>query len=202
MNQAATTTALTASAAVPVFGQSLVLTAAVNSSNAPAVARTGSVEFLDNGVALQTVPLNATTNSASYTFTVASTGSQSYQALYLGDSNFKTSNSSLLKRTVAKDKTSIAWVSPPTSPINVNFSFNLNVQVAVLAPGASTLTGDLVTIKDNGKAIGTLTLDGSGDATLTGLNYTAVGVHSLTAIYAGDPDALTVTSSVLKLTVT
>jgi len=138
-------------------------------------------------VLLQTQPLNGTTNSARFTFTVASTGSQSYYAIYLGDTDFKGSSSSLLKRTVGKDRTSVL-VAPVASPIVVNQTFNLNVQVTVLAPGASTLTGDLVTIKDNGKTVGTLTLDSTASATWTGLSYTASGTHSLSVLFPGDAE--------------
>jgi hypothetical protein len=198
VNQAATTTTLAANIAAPVFGQTLTLTAFVKAS--PSFHRSGSVNFLDNGQPLETQPLNGTTNSASLTFVVASTGSHSYQAVYLGDTDFKSSTSSVLKRTVGKDKTSVS-VMPITSPQAINQTFDLHVQVSVLAPGASILAGDQVTVKDNGKAIATLTLDSSGSATLPAISYTASGAHIISVLFPGDADTLAATSSVLKLTI-
>ena len=200
VNQAATTTALTASAAAPVFGQQLTLTAAVKATPATAPHRQRRISGQRRGLANRA----AQRHDQQHQFHLHRSRhwQPSYQAIYLGDSNFKTSNSSLLKRTVNKDKTSIVLTSTLASPM-VNQTFNLNVQVTVLAPGVSMLTGNLITIKDNGQVLTTtLSLDSSGDVTLPGLTYTAAGTHSLTAIYAGDADTLAVTSSALKLTIT
>ncbi len=204
INKATTTTTLAASTSSLVFGQTLTLTATVKSSKTPAsIARPGSVEFLDNGVAIpgsSTVALNASSNAA-FTFTPTATGSHNYTAIYLGSTDFIGSTSAAKKLTVNKDKTAIQITSPaPKSSISRNQTFNLDVQVSVIAPGADTLTGDLVTIKDNGKPIGTITLNSAGAGSLPGLSYTASGTHSLTALFAGDTVTLTATSSALKLT--
>ena len=200
VNLAGTSTALAASAGALVFGQPLTLTATVKSANAPGVVRTGSVSYYDGLTLLGTAALDGN-SMASLTLTPAHVGKHAYKAVYSGDSNFKPSTSSGLGRTVSKDQTSITLTPTLASPIAVNQTFNLNVQVALLAPGASTLTGNLVTIKDNGKVLTILSLDGGGAASLPGLSYTAAGLHSLTAIYAGDADTLGVTSLALKLTI-
>jgi hypothetical protein len=198
VNQAGTRTSLTASASTLVFGQPLTLTADVSSTYAPNVVRTGSVSFYDGLTLLQTVPLDGS-SMASLTLTPATLGKQTFKAVYSGDGNFVVSTSSGLVRSVNKDRTMIALTPSQVSPIALNQTFNLDVQLSLLAPGAADLTGDLVTIKDNGKILTTLTLNSGGAATLPGLSYTAVGMHSLTVIFAGDADTLAVTSSALKL---
>ncbi len=198
INHAKTTTTLIPSASTLVFGQTLTLTAAVKSSSAPAVPRTGSGEFLDNGTPVGTILLNGS-SSASLSFVPSATGSQNFQALYLGDTDFAASNSALLKRTVARDKSTILLTASQASPIALNQIFNIDVQVSLIAPGVSAITGDLVTIKDHGKLLGTLTLDSAGRGSLAGLSFTASGTHTLTALFAGDGDALPASSLTLKL---
>ena len=200
VNPAGTSASLAASSSTLVFGQSLTLTAGVKSSKAPGVARTGSVTFYDGLTLLGTAALDGN-SMASLTLTPASVGKHSFKAVYSGDGNFKPTTSSSLGRTVNRDKMSIALTPTVASPIAVNQTFNLNVQVAVLAPGISTLTGNLVTIKDNGKVLSTLSLDSGGLASLPGWSYTTAGMHSLTAIYAGDADTSGVKSLALKLTI-
>ena len=200
VNQAPTTTALAASFSSLVFGQPLTLTATVKSSTAPAIARTGTVSFYDGLTLLGTASLDGS-SIASLTLTPATVGKHTFKAVYAGDSNFKSSTSPGLARAVNKDKTSILLVPTAASPLAVNHTFSLNVTVATIAPGVSTLTGNQVTIKDHGKVLTTLSLDSGGTASLPGLSYTAAGTHSLTAIYAGDADTLGVTSLTLKLTI-
>ena len=133
--------------------------------------------------------------------TPAIAGRHAYKAVYSGDGNFKTSASPALSRTVARDQTSIVLLPTLASPIAQNQTFNLTLHVALLAPGVSVLTGNLVTVKDNGKILTTLPLDSSGDAAVIGLSYSAPGAHTLSAIYAGDADTLGATSTLVKLTI-
>ncbi len=204
INKAATKTTLAASSTTLVLGQPLTLTATVSSTSAPGTPPTGSISFFDGNTLLQSVTLINNSPTASWTFTPSAVGKHSYKAVYSSDANFITSTSSTLARTVAADKTALllSLELPATSPIPRNQTFNLDVHLSLIAPGTAALTGDPVTIKDNGKLLGTVDLDGNGDATLPGVTYTAGGTHSLTASFAGDADALAVTSSALKLTVT
>jgi uncharacterized protein YkwD len=100
VHQAATTTILSATPTTSLAaGQTVTLTAVVKSSAAPAIAREGSLQILDNGVAIQTVALNAS-SSATIVLTPTSTGSHVYQAVYLGNPDFTTSGSPLLTRVI------------------------------------------------------------------------------------------------------
>lgn len=99
VNQVATTTVLAATPTRLAAGQSLTLSAVVKTSAAPGIARTGTVQFLDNGIPFQTLSLNAS-SSASIVLTPTATGNHVYQAIYLGDSDFTGSQSSLLNRLI------------------------------------------------------------------------------------------------------
>ncbi|HEY4328258.1 MAG TPA: FG-GAP-like repeat-containing protein, partial [Phycisphaerae bacterium] len=202
INKASTKTVLTASSTTLVLGQPLTLTATVNTTSAPGTPRTGSINFFDGATLLQNVALSG--SSANWTFTPATIGSHSYKAVYSADGNFSASISAALARSVGKDKTSIQLMleAPAASPMPHNQTFNLDILVTIIAPGSSSLATHVVTIKDNGKVLGTLNLDSDGVASLMGLTYTTSGSHSLTALYAGDADTLAVTSPVLRLNVT
>ncbi len=200
VNPAATSVSLSAPSAALVFGQSITLTAAVKSSSAPATPRTGSVTFFDNLLPVGTITLDGN-SMASLTLAPAA-GKNSFTAVYSGDTDFKTGTSPGLVRTINKDKSSIALTPSLVGAIVHNQTFNLSVHVALIAPGGGTLTGGLVTIKDNGKVLTTLNLDSDGDALLPGLTFSAPGTQSLTAIFAGNGDVLSATSSILKLTIT
>ena len=100
VNQAATTTTLAATPTRVASGQSLTLTAVVNSAAAPGIARTGTIEFFDNGAPLQSVSVSGS-SSASIVLTPTATGHHVYQAVYLGDIDFASSQSPQLTRTVA-----------------------------------------------------------------------------------------------------
>ena len=93
VNLDGTSTTLAASPRTLVFGQPLTLTATVKSSHAPAVARTGNIQFYDGLNALMTVPLNSS-SLASFTFATSAVGKHTFKAVYLGDANFQPSTSS------------------------------------------------------------------------------------------------------------
>jgi uncharacterized repeat protein (TIGR03803 family) len=198
VNLAGSSVALTTSANTLVFGQTLTLTATVNTTSAPGVPRTGTISFFDGATLIGTATLDGN-SQATLTLDPGAVGKHTFKAFYFGDDNFKPSNSSGVSRTVNRDKTTTALSSSIASPISTNQSFSLNVHVSVIAPGITALAGDFVTIKDNGKVLATLNIDSNGDASFTGFTYTASGTHNLVAIYSGDPEALSSTSPTLKL---
>ncbi len=196
INAASTTTTLVSSATSRVVGQQLTLTTHVKASSG--ALPTGRIEFLDNGQPLGTVTLSNAT--AAFTLTTPEAGPQQYQATYLPSPNFITSTSAIKKLTISKDKTSVHFTAPTagTSIPRIQ-TFNLTVQAEVIAPGVASFGGSLVTVKDNGKPIGTITLNSAGAGTLTSQSFTSSGAHSLTAILATSTDLLAATSPALKL---
>ena len=168
---ASTKTTLTIVPSSLVFGQSLVLTAAISAT--PGINSQGHIQFTDNGQVIPNSTQAVNGSTASFTILNPATGKHSYKAIYIDDSDvdFATSTSAAVSRTVAKDKTTLTLTPSTLSPIH-NQTFNLNVHLSAIAPGAVTLTGEQVILKDNGKAIGTLTLDSNGDALLNrGLHH-------------------------------
>ncbi len=78
-------------------------------------------------------------------------------------------------------------------------SVTFTATVTANAPGSGTPTGT-VTFKDGSTILGTVHVDGSGIATLN-ISNLSVGSHSITAVYAGDTNFTTSTSSALTQTV-
>ncbi len=103
-----------------------------------------------------------------------------------------TSTSSALTQTVNKANTTVTLASsanPSTYGSSVTFT-------ATISPAAATGT---VTFKDGSTTLGTGSV-GSGKATFA-ISTLAAGSHSITAVYGGDANDNTGTSSALTQTV-
>jgi hypothetical protein len=130
---------------------------------------------------------------------VPGTGTHLVDAVYTGSTNFSTSTSSTVSLTGSPEVTTLALAASPT------FSTygQLVILTTTLTPsteGSLTTSGELVSFKSGTVALGTGTLSALGVATLT-LTTMPVGINSLTAVYAGDTNFLTSTSSASGFTV-
>ena len=194
VNQSATTTGVASSAAPSVVGQSVTFTATVSATAPGSGTSTGTVTFEDGSTVLGTDSLNG---SGIATFSISSLvlGSHSITAIYAGDANFTTSTSSALAQTVNQDSTTSAVISAP-EPVAFSRSVMFTGTVTADAPGAGTPTGTL-TFKDGSTTLGSESLDGSGQATLS-LSSLTLGLHSITVVYSGDSNFTGSTSSVLS----
>jgi hypothetical protein len=146
-------------------------------------SRTGSIQFLDNGTVLGTVPLTATAS----TFTIPSlaVGPHTFTAVYSGDDNFVAATTKALRISVRKANTTIALNQPI---VNEDQSVTLSAELPALAVGTPT---GLVIFKAGTRAIGTVTLGsptGLMTPTITPTLTTSLsaGTYSLTAVYSGD----------------
>lgn len=96
-----------------------------------------------------------------------------------------------------------AWVGTTTTTLTSDHNPSTYGQsvtfAATVTSAAGTPTGT-VTFKDGGTTLGTGTLDGSGQATLTTSSLPA-GMHSITAVYSGTDNYLSSSSGVLTQTV-
>jgi len=198
VHQATTSISLAVNAKTLVFGQGLDLMAAVKTKAAG--TPTGVVTFYDGASQLGMDTLGGN-GSAGLSQLLLGIAKHTVKAVYSGDTDFEGSTSSNAALAVGKDKTSVTLTPSVAGTIPHNQTFNLDVHVAVLAPGVSNVAGDSVVVMDGKKALGTLTLDGSGDATLPALSYSAAGAHTLTAVFEGDGDALAANASPLKLVI-
>ncbi len=195
VNAANTATALSSSVNPSVSGQSVTFTATVTASSPGSGTPTGTVTFKDGATTIGTGALSG--GLATFATNYASAGSHSITAVYGADSNFNTSTSSTLTQTVNKAATTTtvnADVNPSVSGQAVTFT----ATVAVTSPGSGTVTGT-VTFKDGAATVGTGVLSG-GSATFA-TNYANAGSHSITAVYGGDGNFNTSTSSALSQTV-
>lgn len=185
VNARSTTTTLASSVNPSQLAQSTTLTATITPTTA-----TGTVTFKDGTTTLGTGTLSS--GVATYAATFSATGAHSLTAVYAGDTNDLTSTSSALTQTVNLESTSTALTSG-TNPGTVGASATLTATVT-----PSTATGT-VTFKDGTTTLGTGTLT-SGVATYAA-TFSTSGSHGLTAVYGGDSNDATSTSSTLTQTV-
>ena len=93
---------------------------------------------------------------------------------------------------LSQDSSTTTLVSS-TNPSVFGQSVTFTATVAAVAPGTGTPTGT-VTFNDGTTTLGTGTLNGSGVATFSTSTLT-VGTHSITAVYGGDTNFTTSTST-------
>jgi autotransporter-associated beta strand protein len=197
INQAATTSSVASSANPSVFGQSVTFTATITASAPGAGIPTGTVTFLDGATTLGTGTLDGS-GETTFSTSALSVGSHSITVVYAGDTDFTTSTSSALTQTVDQASTTSS-VASSANPSVSGQSVTFTATVTASAPGAGIPTGT-VTFLDGVTTLGTGTLDGSGQTTLS-TSALSVGSHSITVVYAGDTDFTTSTSSALSQTV-
>jgi hypothetical protein len=197
VNQASTTTALSAIPSTSVFGQSVQFTATVAPVAPGSGKPTGSVAFKDGAGTIGTGTLDGT-GTATFTTSALAVGGHTITAVYDGDTNFITSTSASVGETVNQASTTTALSANPTTSV-FGQSVLFTATVAPVAPGSGNPTGS-VTFKDGATTIGNGTLDGSGTATFT-TSALAVGGHTITAVYDGDTNFVTSTSASASETV-
>jgi len=196
VNQASTTTTLAASPSSTTYGQSVTFTATIGVVSPGAGTPTGSVEFFDGTKPISTTPLSGSTAAVSTAALMA--GTHSITAQYRGDGNFSSSTSSPATVPVSMASTTTSLrTSASTSVFGQPVTFTATI--GVVAPGAGVPTGS-VTFKDGSTTLGTGALNSTGQATFATTTL-AVGSHTITAVYGGDPDFSGSTSAALAQTV-
>jgi len=197
VNQSATTTKLTKNTTAPiVFGQSVTFTATLAPVSPGAGTPSGTVSFMNGSTVLGTATVSG--GVATFTTTSLTAGADSVTAVYSGDTDFTTSTSSGVKQTVNQSATTTKLTKNTTAPIVFGQSVTFTATLAPVSPGAGTPTG-AVSFMNGSTVLGTATLSG-GVAMLTDSSL-APGVYSVTAVYSGDTDFTTSTSSAARQTV-
>jgi Bacterial Ig-like domain (group 3) len=190
INKDGTTTALMSSTNPSVFGQSVTFTATLAAVAPGAGTPTGSVTFMDGGTSLGIATLSG--GVATFSTNSQSMATHAITAVYGGDANFTTSTSGALSQVVNQDSTSTALTSS-VNPAVFGQSVTFVAAVTANAPGAGTPSGTVSFMK------GSTILD----TAILGMNATVgfstsaltVGSAQITAVYSGDTDFLTSTSS-------
>jgi hypothetical protein len=184
----ASTTALLASPAPSGFGQVVTLTATVTPS------ATGTITFTDGATTLGTAILIGGT--ASLSTSSLNSGTHSLSAGYSGDSNFAPSASSTVSQIVNQASTTVS-LSPSQNPGYLTQPVTFTATMAGQFGGA---TSGSVTFYSGSTALGNATAF-SGQAVFS-TTFAATGSFSISAIYSGDSNNATSTSSVLSESVT
>jgi sugar lactone lactonase YvrE len=204
------------STGTPTFGKPVTITATLTpASNAPK-SPTGSVTFyVDSVVQQPPVALNAAGTSASITLNNLSGGPHTITASYTGDYFYSSTSSGNLAVTVAQSSTTttLVLVAPYTNPTSANPAAASNVQsqaitltATVTPPISGTPTGT-VTFYSGKTSLGTASVvpftpskgaAAEGQAYLT-INTVAtplaLGQYNITAVYSGDSNYTTSTST-------
>jgi trimeric autotransporter adhesin len=180
MTQATSTIALQASTTSPTFGASVTFTATLTPSGA-----TGNVTFKDGTATLGTGAL--ANGVATFTTTALATGARSITAVFGGDANATAATSAAVSVTVGKATPTVALASSmPNATAGASVTFT-----ATLTPATATGT---VTFKDGATTIGAPVTIANGVASLSTAAL-GVGSYSVTAVYSGDANFNTNTSS-------
>lgn len=195
-------TSVSPSASTVVIGDSVTFTADVDAVGSAPVVPGGTVQFFVDGAEFATpvvLDANGTATSAALATGPIGLGAHTVHAVYSGDGNFAGSTSpteSFLVREPLLPTTTTQSVTPGSAVSGQTVTLSADVAPS---SGSAPVTGS-VTFKDGATVLGTVGLDGSGNASLD-VSAFAVGNHSITAAYSGDdvyepsvsaPDALTV----------
>jgi hypothetical protein len=182
------TTTLVSSVSTPVSGQPVTLTATVGTVAPGTAPVTGTVSFKDGGIILGSGTLTVVGSQWQATITLPSLaiGRHSLTAIYGGNNTVAGSASSGLSFVVGKAATTTTLASsldPSTQGQAVFFT----AIVGVASPGAGTPTG-AISFKDGTSTLGTAVVSTTAGVTTAtfGTASLAVGMHSVTAVYAGD----------------
>jgi subtilase family serine protease len=195
-----TTLSLNPATTTPIGGSSLLLTATLTPTTSTSATPTGNVTFSLDGSNIGTGNLvNGTT--ATFTMTVPASGSHTVQAVYAGDTNFNSANSSVVTLTVAKIVTSTVATPTTTTPASGS-TLQVSATITPASYTSSLPTGNVVFTLDGTTTEGTATLVSGTPSTAT-VTFTvpSAGTHTVTAAYSGDTNYAASTSNAVTLTV-
>ena len=181
----ASSTTLVSSANPSTYGGAVTLTATVPTG------ATGTVSFKD-GTSVIGTPCTIVGTTCAITTLALTGGAHSITAVYSGDANYASSTSAVLTQTVNK----AASTTTLASTLNPS-TYGAAVTLTATVPAGATGT---VSFLDGAAALGTpCTIVGTTCAITT--SALTGGAHSITAVYSGDTNYATSTSSVLAQTV-
>jgi hypothetical protein len=191
VSQASTTVNASANISPATYGQTVTLTAAVQTGSS--IIATGTVTFLDGSTTLGSTQISY--GSAQLAVSSLNVGSHSITATYSGNANFAGSSSTTISESVnpASSSTNIGSAQNPSS-YGQAVTF-----IATVQPGYGGTPAGTITFFDGGASLGAVTLSG-GPAQLTVSNL-VLHAHSITARYSGDSNFTASASAALTQTV-
>ncbi len=188
VNQVATSVAVASSANPAVFGQPVIITAAISRLVAGAGQPDGTADLLVDGMIVQNVNVvNGVAAFAALTNLNVADSPHSIQVDYLGSGNFIVSSNSLdPAQTVNQVATTTTVTASPPSPSVVEQSVTFVATVAAQAPSVAVPTGFVRFFIDGVPQTPDQPLSG-GQASLT-TSSLELGMHTVSAQYLGTPD--------------
>ena len=193
IQQISTATTLSANQNPISVGATLTLTAVVSaiSSSGNGGAINGNVVFSDGSTTLGTAPVDVS-GHATISLNTLSAGSHSIIASYVGNTNYASSHTAAMVEVVQSTATTTTLTSAAATTLaGQAASFTIVVNSMTGMPYGS------ITIDDGAVSIGQVQLNAQGTATFATSNL-AVGTHTLTAIYVGNANYNTSTSSAVQ----
>ncbi len=188
-----TTTTVTSNEAdnTSVYGQDVTFNATVSAADGSIPA--GSVQFQINGVDVGS-PINLVAGAATFDAGILPAGSYQITVVYSGAGFDLGGTSTPLTYTVNPDPTTTTLTSSP-SVTAVGQSVTFTATVAANAPGSGTPTGT-VSFFDGSSLLDTVNLPTGGpDEVSFTTSALSVGNHTITAVYSGDSNFVTSTST-------
>jgi len=197
ISKADSSVSITASPSTALAGNPVELTAVVKSATAGTrTTPTGSVSFYSGSMLLGSFPLIG--DSASFSSTQLPVDTDSITAIYSGDANFNGSTSTSVTVSVAKANSSVSLTaSSSTALVGVAVTFTAVVQSASV--GATTTPTGSVSFYLGATLLDTASL--TGDSTSFVTTLLPPGTDYITAIYSGDADFNSSTSSIVSVTI-
>ena len=179
----ATSTALAVLPNPPVSGSTTTLTATITYTPTNGVGPSGTVNFFEDGVQIGSGIVTAGVATFSST-TLSSTTAHSFDAVYVGDSNYLTSTSPAVPTaaTTATVATTTTLNVLPNPPVSGNTT---TLTATIAQTGSTSSPSGTVTFYEDSVSIGTGTVSG-GIATLTSTALSGATSHAFTAVYGGD----------------
>jgi len=171
---------------------------------------TGTVTITDNGSPLDTgtFVINSAGHAEDQPIQLSG-GTNTLSATYSGDISYNAVTTPVADTIVVSKATTVTSLSPSVTSVSANQSMTLSIAISTQSNSTQGPTGS-VTFKDGTTMLGTSpvapagatsAVGASGTATLS-TSFTAVGTHSLTAVYSGDTNYTTSTSGAVSVTVT
>lgn len=191
ISQGASTTTVASSASPVVYGQPVTFFANVTGPSGSGDTPTGSVTFLDGGVALGSAALVA--GKASLTTSLLNAGSHAIKVSYGGDANFLSGSSAVLTQTIGQASSAVGVTSSlPSAVFGVPLTFTATVTPAI-ASGT-------VQFSEGTAALGSASITG-GIAIYTTAALLP-GLHQITASYLGSANYTGISSAAITVNVT
>ncbi len=186
-------TAVLQSSANPSYAtQSITLTATVTGHG---TVPTGTVVFKSDGATLGTVALDGF-GIATWTTSTLTIGQHALVAAYQGDATNSAGQSNTVPQVVQGQASTTALIASAAS-IPVGTAVTFSVQVT---GSNTTIASGTVAFKEGATTVGTATLDATGAASFSTTAFPP-GQHTIVAVYAGDANYASSTSSAVVETV-